>query len=181
MLPCNPYLDRFCLCLSCAELSAPSMDPRLFQAGHLCRPGQQIHNATCIFCSVQVEGDVTGRVLVLFGNLNVTGRVDEARDGDRWQRRGRFAGADRRQYCRCWVATPSMRPTNRSRECLCSRRASLACRIAHVESAHTHGLASARCSRLLARWLLLLLSALIVLLGAAAHRRQARHLERKVL
>ena len=38
--------------------------------------GQQIHNATCIFCSVQIEGDVTGRVLVLFGNLNVTGRVD---------------------------------------------------------------------------------------------------------
>jgi hypothetical protein len=38
--------------------------------------GQQVHNATCIFCSVQIEGDVTGRVLVLFGNLNVTGRVD---------------------------------------------------------------------------------------------------------
>ena len=37
--------------------------------------GQQIHNATCIFCSVQVEGDLTGRVLVLFGNLNVTGRI----------------------------------------------------------------------------------------------------------
>ncbi|MBS1800686.1 MAG: hypothetical protein JSS95_12775 [Acidobacteria bacterium] len=38
--------------------------------------GQQVHNATCIFCSVQVEGDLTGRVLVLFGNLNVIGRVD---------------------------------------------------------------------------------------------------------
>ncbi|HEY2039360.1 MAG TPA: hypothetical protein VGG95_06825 [Edaphobacter sp.] len=38
--------------------------------------GQQIHNATCIFCSVQIEGDVTGRVLVLFGNLNVTGRIE---------------------------------------------------------------------------------------------------------
>lgn len=38
--------------------------------------GQQIHNATCIFCSVQVEGDVTGRVLVIFGNLNVTGRIE---------------------------------------------------------------------------------------------------------
>jgi hypothetical protein len=37
--------------------------------------GQQIQNATCVFCSVQVEGDVTGRVLVLFGNLNVSGRV----------------------------------------------------------------------------------------------------------
>jgi len=37
--------------------------------------GQQIHNATCIFCSVQVEGDVTGHVFVLFGNLNVTGRI----------------------------------------------------------------------------------------------------------
>jgi NDP-sugar pyrophosphorylase family protein len=37
--------------------------------------GQQAHNATCIFCSVQVEGDLTGHVFVLFGNLNVTGRV----------------------------------------------------------------------------------------------------------
>lgn len=38
--------------------------------------GQQIHNAVCVFCSVQVEGDLTGRALVLFGNLNVTGRVE---------------------------------------------------------------------------------------------------------
>jgi carbonic anhydrase/acetyltransferase-like protein (isoleucine patch superfamily) len=37
--------------------------------------GQQIQNATCMFCSVQVEGDVTGSVFVLFGNLNVSGRV----------------------------------------------------------------------------------------------------------
>ena len=37
--------------------------------------GQQIHNAICVFCSVQVEGDLTGHVLVVFGNLNVTGRV----------------------------------------------------------------------------------------------------------
>lgn len=37
--------------------------------------GQVIHNATCIFCSVQVEGDVTGRVLVLFGNLSVNGEI----------------------------------------------------------------------------------------------------------
>jgi hypothetical protein len=38
--------------------------------------GQQIHNATCVFCSVQVEGDVTGRVFVLFGSVNVSGRVE---------------------------------------------------------------------------------------------------------
>ena len=37
--------------------------------------GQQIRNVTCVFCSVQVEGDVSGRVLVLFGNLSVTGRI----------------------------------------------------------------------------------------------------------
>jgi hypothetical protein len=37
--------------------------------------GQQVHNATCLFCSVQVEGDVSGRVVVLFGSLNVSGRV----------------------------------------------------------------------------------------------------------
>ncbi|HMH13815.1 MAG TPA: hypothetical protein VK578_11975 [Edaphobacter sp.] len=40
--------------------------------------GQQVHNAVCIFCSVQVEGDLTGRALVLFGNLNVTGRVERS-------------------------------------------------------------------------------------------------------
>jgi hypothetical protein len=38
--------------------------------------GQQVHNAVCVFCSVQVEGDLTGRALVLFGSLNVTGHVD---------------------------------------------------------------------------------------------------------
>ena len=37
--------------------------------------GQQVHNAVCIFCSVQVEGDLSGRVFVLFGNLNVSGRI----------------------------------------------------------------------------------------------------------
>jgi hypothetical protein len=37
--------------------------------------GQQVHNATCIFCSVQVEGDVSGRVVVLFGSVNVSGQV----------------------------------------------------------------------------------------------------------
>jgi hypothetical protein len=37
--------------------------------------GQQVHNATCLFCSVQVEGDLTGHVFVLFGNLNVSGQV----------------------------------------------------------------------------------------------------------
>lgn len=37
--------------------------------------GQQIHNATCIFCSVQVEGELTGHAFVFFGNLNVTGRI----------------------------------------------------------------------------------------------------------
>jgi hypothetical protein len=37
--------------------------------------GQQVRNATCLFCSVQVEGDLTGHVFVLFGNLNVSGQV----------------------------------------------------------------------------------------------------------
>ncbi len=41
--------------------------------------GQQVHNATCIFCSVQVEGDLTGHVFVLFGSLNVTGHVERVR------------------------------------------------------------------------------------------------------
>ncbi len=38
--------------------------------------GQQVGNATCIFCSVQIEGEVRGNALVLFGNLNATGRID---------------------------------------------------------------------------------------------------------
>ena len=37
--------------------------------------GQQVHNAVCLFCSVQVEGDVTGHVFVLFGSVNVSGQV----------------------------------------------------------------------------------------------------------
>jgi carbonic anhydrase/acetyltransferase-like protein (isoleucine patch superfamily) len=37
--------------------------------------GQQVHNATCLFCSVQVEGELTGHAIVLFGNLNVSGDV----------------------------------------------------------------------------------------------------------
>jgi hypothetical protein len=40
--------------------------------------GQQVHNATCMFCSVQVEGDVTGRVFVLFGSINISGRVEQS-------------------------------------------------------------------------------------------------------
>jgi NDP-sugar pyrophosphorylase family protein len=37
--------------------------------------GQQVHNAVCVFCSVQVEGNVTGHAVVLFGNLSVSGWV----------------------------------------------------------------------------------------------------------
>jgi hypothetical protein len=40
--------------------------------------GQQVHNATCLFCSVQVEGDVTGHVFVLFGSVNVSGQVQKS-------------------------------------------------------------------------------------------------------
>jgi hypothetical protein len=37
--------------------------------------GQQVHNAICLFCSVQVEGNLTGHAIVLFGNLSVSGLV----------------------------------------------------------------------------------------------------------
>ena len=53
-----------------AEVDRAYLNQDLFVA-----KGQVIHNATCVFCSVQVEGDVTGRVLVLFGNLSVTGEI----------------------------------------------------------------------------------------------------------
>ena len=38
-------------------------------------PGQQIRNATCFFCSVQVEGDLSGHAFVIFGNSTVLGQV----------------------------------------------------------------------------------------------------------
>jgi hypothetical protein len=40
--------------------------------------GQQVHNVTCIFCSVQVEGSLTGHAVVLFGNLTVSGLVQHS-------------------------------------------------------------------------------------------------------
>ncbi len=41
-------------------------------------PGQEVRNATCFFCSVQLEGDLSGHALVLFGNITVLGRVDKS-------------------------------------------------------------------------------------------------------
>lgn len=38
--------------------------------------GQRIHTAVCVFCSVQIEGDLSGRAIVLFGNATVSGRVE---------------------------------------------------------------------------------------------------------
>lgn len=38
--------------------------------------GQQVANATCLFCSIQVEGDLAGRAIVIGGNVNVSGRVN---------------------------------------------------------------------------------------------------------
>jgi len=66
----------FLLSFSSAGLQAQGHGSRTyFNQDIFVAQGQQIHNATCIFCSVQIEGEVTGRVLVLFGNLNVTGRI----------------------------------------------------------------------------------------------------------
>ena len=58
------------------DAAVPHDVDRTYMGQNLFVPqGQQIRNVTCLFCSVQVEGDVSGRVLVLFGNLSVTGRV----------------------------------------------------------------------------------------------------------
>ena len=54
---------------------AAAVDRAYFNQDLFVPKGQVIHNATCIFCSVQVEGDVTGRVVVLFGNLSVNGEI----------------------------------------------------------------------------------------------------------
>jgi len=64
----------FVLSITAAQAQSPG-SRTYFNQDIFVAQGQQIHNATCIFCSVQVEGELTGRVLVLFGNLNVTGRV----------------------------------------------------------------------------------------------------------
>ena len=64
------------LSLPAAAARAQSGSRTYFNQDIFIAQGQQVHNATCIFCSVQVEGDLTGNVFVLFGNLNVTGRVD---------------------------------------------------------------------------------------------------------
>jgi hypothetical protein len=61
-----------------AALAQPPGNRTYFGEDIFVASGQQIHNATCIFCSVQVEGDLTGRVIVLFGNLNVIGRVERS-------------------------------------------------------------------------------------------------------
>ncbi len=54
---------------------AAAVDRAYFNQDLFVPKGQVIHNATCVFCSVQVEGDVTGRVVVLFGNLSVNGEI----------------------------------------------------------------------------------------------------------
>ena len=56
-------------------LSPAAVDRAYFNQDLFVPKGQILHNATCVFCSVQVEGDVTGRVLVLFGNLSVNGEI----------------------------------------------------------------------------------------------------------
>jgi len=62
--------------LSAAMARAQGGSRTYFNQDIFIAQGQQVHNATCIFCSVQVEGELSGNVLVLFGNLNVTGRVN---------------------------------------------------------------------------------------------------------
>ena len=59
-----------------SAIAAPAaVDRGYFNQDLFVPKGQMVHNATCVFCSVQVEGDVTGRVVVLFGNLSVNGEI----------------------------------------------------------------------------------------------------------
>ena len=59
-----------------SDVALPHAVDRTYVGQNLYIPkGQQIRNIMCLFCSVQVEGDVAGRVVVLFGNLSVTGRI----------------------------------------------------------------------------------------------------------
>lgn len=77
MIRANRFLGIFVfLFLSATAASAREPGSRTyFNQDIFVAQGQQIHNATCWFCSVQVEGDITGNVLVLFGNLNISGHV----------------------------------------------------------------------------------------------------------
>ena len=56
--------------------AGPAVNRAYFGQDIFIPKGQTVHDATCVFCSVQVEGDVRGRVLVLFGNLSVSGRIE---------------------------------------------------------------------------------------------------------
>jgi hypothetical protein len=62
--------------LASAALGQPPGNRTYFGEDIYVASGQQVHNATCVFCSVQVEGDLTGHVFVLFGSLNLSGRVE---------------------------------------------------------------------------------------------------------
>ena len=58
-----------------AEPHAEAVDRWYFNEDLLVGKGQRVRNVTCVFCSAQIEGEVSGRMLVLFGNASVTGRI----------------------------------------------------------------------------------------------------------
>jgi len=58
-----------------AATAQPVGDRTYFGQDIYIAAGQQVHNVTCLFCSVQVEGSLTGHAVVLFGNLTVSGLV----------------------------------------------------------------------------------------------------------
>ena len=39
-------------------------------------PGTTVHDAVCFFCSVKVEGEVRGNMVVFFGNVHLAGKAD---------------------------------------------------------------------------------------------------------
>ena len=61
-----------------APVHSAAADRTYFGQDIYVAPGQEVRNATCFFCSVQLEGDLTGHAFVLFGNITVLGRVDRS-------------------------------------------------------------------------------------------------------
>lgn len=65
-----------CILATMAAAAAPAWgehDNVQFGTNIHVTPGEEIHDAVCFFCSVRVDGKVTGDIVVFFGNVHLYG------------------------------------------------------------------------------------------------------------
>lgn len=69
------------LCLFCAGLLAAATPARasqdvvrIFENINI-GPGESVHDAVCIFCSIHVQGEVEGDTLAVFGSVHLNGQA----------------------------------------------------------------------------------------------------------